>query len=192
VKPLDPPVPFDLALGGARADSSHVREAQAETLRLFDECEAGLRRYLRACGLPSDAADDVMQETFLGLFRHLCLGRSRTNLKAWVYRVSYRLALKHRYKSLRRLHREPQCEAHVAEAVADSTMDPERALCERERRRRIRSVVQALPPRARDCLLLRAEGLRYREIARILELSLGGVAKALELAVTRLSNAMRD
>jgi RNA polymerase sigma-70 factor (ECF subfamily) len=188
---FEPPVPFDLPLNGARVDSSHVTQAHVDTLRLFDECESGLRRYLRACGLTPDAADDIIQETFLGLFKHLCLGRPRDNLQGWVYRVSYRLASKHRYRVSRRSWAEDPFEAH-ADTMVDPGQDPERALFDRERQRRLRSVVHALPPRARDCLLLRAEGLRYREIARILQLSLGGVAKALALAVTRLSNAVKD
>jgi DNA-directed RNA polymerase specialized sigma24 family protein len=40
--------------------------------------------------------------------------------------------------------------------------------------------------------LLRAEGLRYREIAGVLGISLGGVAKALAYAVLRLSNVAED
>ena len=44
-------------------------------------------------------------------------------------------------------------------------------------------------PRDRQCLFLRAEGLRYRDIARTLDLSLGGVAKSLGRTMTRLTNA---
>jgi RNA polymerase sigma-70 factor (ECF subfamily) len=46
-----------------------------------------------------------------------------------------------------------------------------------------------LPERERRCLFLRAEGLTYRDIATALSLSLGGVAKALTRAMTRLVHA---
>ena len=39
---------------------------------------------------------------------------------------------------------------------------------------------------------MRAEGLRYRDIAKMLQLSLGGVAKAIDLAVRRLSRAVKE
>ena len=52
-------------------------------------------------------------------------------------------------------------------------------------------VVQALPARDRRCLLLRAEGLRYRDIANTLGMSLGGVAKSLARSIGRLVNADR-
>ena len=57
-------------------------------------------------------------------------------------------------------------------------MNPEALLAERQRRERLAPVVQALPPRERRCLQLRAEGLRYRDIANTLGMSLGGVAKS--------------
>jgi DNA-directed RNA polymerase specialized sigma24 family protein len=39
--------------------------------------------------------------------------------------------------------------------------------------------------------MLRADGLRYREIARVLDISLGSVAKALTRAMTRLAHAVK-
>ena len=55
--------------------------AQNEVLRLFDECAPGLRRYVSAFGLAVEVTEDVVQEVFLQLFRHLRLGRSRANLR---------------------------------------------------------------------------------------------------------------
>ena len=51
---------------------------------------------------------------------------------------------------------------------------------------RLAAAVNALPDRERRCLQLRAEGLRYREIARVLGLSLGTVANAMARALARL------
>ena len=47
------------------------------------------------------------------------------------------------------------------------------------------------PDRDRRCLLLRAEGLRYRDIAGTLGMSLGGVAKSLARSIARLVNVDR-
>ena len=51
----------------------------------------------------------------------------------------------------------------------------------------MRAVLRAMPERDRQCVYLRAEGLRYREIANVLGMSLGGVAKSLARAIARLS-----
>jgi RNA polymerase sigma-70 factor (ECF subfamily) len=47
-------------------------------------------------------------------------------------------------------------------------------------------VVDALPERERLCLHLRHDGLRYRDIAKVLDISLGAVAKLLARAIARL------
>ncbi len=52
---------------------------------------------------------------------------------------------------------------------------------------RLLAVVAALPEQDRRCLFLRAEGLRYREIAEILDMSLGGVSLSLARSLARLA-----
>ncbi len=47
--------------------------------------------------------------------------------------------------------------------------------------------MRALPEQDRACLALRAEGIRYREIAEILGVSLGTVALSLERSLAKLS-----
>ncbi|MGE3179719.1 MAG: RNA polymerase sigma factor [Vicinamibacterales bacterium] len=49
--------------------------------------------------------------------------------------------------------------------------------------------MRALPDQDRRCLYLRAEGLRYREIARTLGISLGAVAKSVARGLARLTTA---
>ena len=51
------------------------------------------------------------------------------------------------------------------------------------------SVVQALPEQSRWCLYLRAEGLRYREIAEVLGMSLGAVSLSLERSLALIARA---
>ena len=144
-----------------------------------------------ACGLTAEAAEDVVQEAFLALFRHLCRGGARHNLRGWLVQVSYRLALKHRQRLTRRQRQETSWESHLPDVVLDPTHDPEAGLAMRQDRSRLRAVFRALPERERQCLSLRAEGLPYRDIARTLGISLGTVAKSLTYAIARLSNAVK-
>jgi RNA polymerase sigma-70 factor (ECF subfamily) len=163
--------------------------AQAETLALFDEIGPGVHRYLRSRGLTDDAADDVVQETFLALFRHLQLGRPRDNLRGWVFEVGRRLASKHRARASRRRRVELAWLPTLADVAVDPGGTPESQVIAGQRCLRLQRVVRALPERDRQCLLLRAEGLRYRDIAQALGVSLGGVAKALARALGRIANA---
>jgi RNA polymerase sigma-70 factor (ECF subfamily) len=58
-----------------------------------------------------------------------------------------------------------------------------------ERQQRLLAVVRAMPEQDQCCLSLRAEGLRYRNIAEILGISLGSVANSLERSLSRLARA---
>lgn len=169
-----------------RADDPASRAVHDEVLLLFDDCGTGLRRYLGSFGLGPAATDDLLQDVFVSLFRHLRLGRPRTNLKGWLFQVGHNLALKQRRRGLRRQETEGEWDEVVADRAVDPSANPEEQLADDRRRRRLRAVVRALPERDRRCLYLRAEGLSYRDIARTLDISLGSVAKSLTRAVTRL------
>ena len=178
-------LPAGLAGYGAESSVS----VQSEVLHLFDECAPRLRRYVGSFGLGADGTEDVVQEVFLQLFRHLQLGRSRSNLRGSIFQVGHNLALKQRAKTTRRQKTESAWDTSLADLVVDPGADPEQQLVEDRRGRRLRSVLLALPERDRQCLYLRAEGLRYREIAKTLDISLGAVAKSLTRAMARLMNA---
>jgi RNA polymerase sigma-70 factor, ECF subfamily len=179
---LDLPVSSDAR---ALAESDDVR---AEVLGLFDECAPRLRRYVVSCGLTPQAADDVVQDAFVELYRHLCLGRSRQNLFGWLMTVCHRMALKQRAHAAQRLGRESWLDPDRADAVLDPSDDPEQQLARQDHLRRLRAAIRVLPERHRQCLHLRAEGLGYRDIARTLGMSLGAVAKALAHVVFKLSH----
>jgi RNA polymerase sigma-70 factor (ECF subfamily) len=180
---------IDLSLLGV-ADGQPISPARIEqdVMLLFDRCGPALLRYVASFGLRSEEAEDVVQEVFLSLFRHLRLGRSRSHLRGWLFRVAHNLALKQRASLQKRRSNRSWDDAAAAQRV-DPSPDPELRLAETERRRRLTSVLHALPERDRRCVFLRAEGLRYREIADALGISLGSVAKSLTRSITRFVNA---
>ena len=71
-------------------------------------------------------------------------------------------------------------------AQIDPNPNPEEQLLNKDRQQRLRSVLDALPEKDRWCLYLRAEGLRYREIADVLGVSLGAVSMMLGRSLARL------
>ena len=172
-------------------DACALRRIQDEVLALFDDCAPGLRRYVRTFGLGAEATDDVVQEVFLALFRHLRLGRPRSNLKGWLFQVAHNLALKERHRMQRRQRAEGDWDGNAADRLLDPTAGPEERLAREDRSRHLRAVLCAIPERDRRCLYLRAEGLGYRDIARALGVSLGAVAKSVTRALARLTDADR-
>jgi RNA polymerase sigma-70 factor (ECF subfamily) len=172
----------------ADAEAGTADAVEASVLALFDRSALGLLRYAASFGLGVEETEDVVQDVFLALFRHLSLGRDRTNLTGWLFRVTHNLALKRRQRIGRRAVAAGVLSPEIGPGV-DPSPDPEVLLLTRERRRRLGAVFNALPDRERRCMFLRAEGLTYREIARTLRVSLGAVSKSLARALTRLTNA---
>ena len=179
--------PFDLTI--ARAIGAVIpgrsESTECETIGLFDEYRDRLLRYVVSIGLSVHDGEDVVQEVFLSLFRHLKMGRSRDNLRGWVFRVAHNLALKKRNGNQKRLA-SIGVEQSIALAGADSGTNPETQFENNERRRRLLAVMQALAEQDRWCLYLRAEGLRYREIAAVVGISLGSVSNSLAKSMERL------
>ncbi len=185
--PAAPDHALDLPLGVEEAVApATLAEAQEIVLSLFDAHRVGVHRYVRALGVTDRDGDDVVQEVFLALFDHVARGRDRSNLRGWVFRVAHNLALRHRAREGRRRRLLAQLEPRPR---FDPTSTPEDCYATGERQARLLAVVDSLPARDRRCLQLRAEGLRYREIARVLGISLGSVANTLARALARLRRA---
>src|SRR5580700_2498476 len=82
------------------SETGHSRERlQSEVVALFDQFREPLLRYLASLGLAFADGEEVLQEVFLALFQHLDGGKSRENLRGWLFRVAHNLALKRRYRT---------------------------------------------------------------------------------------------
>lgn len=155
---------------------------EEEVVGLFDLLREPLLRYLATLGLPVPDGEEIVQEVFLSLFQHLRRGGGRANLRGWVFRVAHNLGLKRRSRAARA--------ASVSwEWLSDPAPGPEEQFFSGETERRVQGVLQALPEQDRRCLILRAEGLRYREIAATLAMSLGAVSISLARSLARMSRA---
>jgi RNA polymerase sigma-70 factor (ECF subfamily) len=162
---------------------------EAEVVELFEELRDRLLRYLLMVGLSAHDGEEIIQESFLLLFQHLQRGKSRQNLRGWIFRVARNLALKQRASNQRRLSRVVEFDEALLDRTSDGNPNPEEQLQSGLRQRRLLAVVRALPEQDRSCLSLRAEGLRYREIAEVLGISLGSVAASLARSLARLGRA---
>jgi RNA polymerase sigma-70 factor, ECF subfamily len=162
-------------------ESVRAASLEHEVVRLYDRYRQPLFRYLRSRGLADADCDEVIQETFLALFQHLLAGRPQQNLQAWLFTVSRNHALK------RAVLQGGEVELVWAAQETDATPDPEQSVVRSQQTARIAAVVRALPEQDRECLVLRSEGLPYREIAAMQGRSLAAVAMAIKRALARIA-----
>jgi RNA polymerase sigma-70 factor, ECF subfamily len=168
---------------------SNPSPLEEEVVSLFDQFRDRLLRYALSFGLSVEDGEEIVQEAFLALFQHLQRGKPRLNLRGWMFRVTHNLALKQRGQS----RRNPEIALGPYEAAlpVDPAPSPEDQVASSEREERLQNVLRALPEQDQRCLYLRAEGLRYREIAEALAMSLGSVAMSLGRSLARLGRADR-
>src|ERR1700722_4288750 len=160
---------------------------EKEVVGLFDQFREPLLLYLSSFGLAPADGEEVIQEVFLSLSQHLHRGKSRENLRGWLFRAGHNLALKRRYRSRREF--EARADGDAGALAIDPGPSPEAQVVNSQTQQRLLAVVEALPDQCRQCLFLRAEGLRYREIAGILDMSLGAVSISLARSLARIARA---
>lgn len=176
---------FPVAATSTTARPSRLEE---EVVSLFDQLRVPVLRYLLSFRVPAPDAEEIVQEVFLLLFQHLRQGKSAANLQGWVFKVAHNLALKHRTRTRRHSDRfSPMPDP--SEIAGNVTPAPDERMEVIERQQRLLAVVRAMPEQDQCCLSLRAEGLRYRDIAEVLGISLGSVANSLERSLSRLTRA---
>jgi RNA polymerase sigma factor (sigma-70 family) len=157
-----------------RAGSESAFETIVERYR------RALMRYVSRL-LPPERAEDVVQQAFVSAYEAMHRGGADLNLRPWLYRIAHNAAL----NALRdRGLRHDELDEHI-----DGVERPDQALERAQGLRDVLVLVQALPERQRDAILLRElEGRSYEEIAAALGVTGGAVRQLLN----RARNSLRS
>lgn len=173
------------------SDDSLVEQAQKKDYQAFEEL---VKRYegkiyghtLRLLGNREDA-QDVLQETFLNVFKGLENFRGDSSFSTWIYRIATNNALM-RLRKLSHAERElndelPPPESMKRQALASHILDPKNAFLEKEMLRELDKAVERLPEKYRSIFLLRdVEELSTDKTANVLGISEAAVKSRLHRA----------
>lgn len=155
-------------------------------IELYYLLKPSLHAYLYYLGINNDQAEDVIQDTFLRLVSCRFDPRREDNLRAWIFRVARNLSMDV-HRAQRRWSRSSDDEPHSAiRERIDPAPSPEQQILLEERMRRFEQTFAQLTPKQRQCVLLRAEGLRYREIAITLGVSVQRVGELMQRSIVLL------
>ena len=164
-----------------------ARKLEEQVTELFDGLREPLYRYLLCLSVSSTEADEMVQETFLRLYKHLHAGGREDNLRGWVFRVAHNISINELKKRKYFPGIRPDQWAEFTESNADPAPNPEELLLGKERMVRVHAAISMLSEQQKECLHLRAEGFRYREIAEILDVTISTVAESLRRAINKLT-----
>jgi len=164
-----------------------VDKLEQRVVEMYDSLRLPVVRYLVCLGLRPEDADEIVQETFLRVYKHLRADGADPNLRGWVFRVAHNLAINHCKKQRGHAAFGDVESCDEACSLADPSPSAEDVVLRKEQMRRVVKAMQSLSSQEMQCVHLRAEGFRYREIAKIVGIGISTVADSLQRALTKLS-----
>ena len=180
------------------SDEDLARRFVAGDHGAFDELvrrhRNGIFRFVRwHLGARGEEAEDVTQDVLIEVFRSLPRYEGRSRLRTWILGLAHNLCRQRRRGSsgARRAFVVAEATDDVLRTVADATADLDALLARREVQVRVRSAIERLSPEHRDVVLLREiEGLKYGEIAGVLQIPVGTVRSRLHNARVELGTCL--
>jgi RNA polymerase sigma-70 factor (ECF subfamily) len=160
--------------------------------RFYQDNYAPLYRYLVLTGSTSGDAHDVIQEAFFRLLRFLRAGSGIDKPRNWLLRVCHNIRLDEKRRGNRWPLATEEEVLRYTETEPDPQPNPESAALQGERLARMRTALAQLSRRQCEYLLLRAEGVKLREIAEMYEVTPQAVADACGRAMERLGKLIHD
>ena len=150
-----------------------------------------LARYFRHGPWPADEATDLVQKTLVRVYAHVDQLQDPERFTGWLFAIA---------RNVRRTaaaewgaRRAVETPAVETDTIAGRGRDAERAAIDGERARTVARAIAGLPPRQRQCVLLRARAeLSYEEIAEVLRLNPLTVRNHLAQARESLRRALHE
>jgi len=153
---------------------------------VMEQYQAALLRYATRVLNNEDAAQDVVQETFIRLHGNMDkIARRGVQIKGWLFRTTHNAAVDYIRKESRRrlLHQRQSAEIETRE---DSNYSD-------DRKDLVLQYLNVLKPTEREVLVLRLqEGMSYKEIAAVLKHSEGYVGTLIHTATKKLTQSLRQ
>ena len=144
-------------------------------------------------------AEELAQEVFLRVYRARATYNAEAKFSTWLYRIASNLSVnylrdtKHERPEMAVSLDEPDEETGTTLDLADKSLDAEQQLLRRERLAAIKRHVTALPERQRNAVLMhKYQGMDYRQIAEVLNISESATKSLLFRAYETLRERLKD
>ncbi len=155
---------------------------------LFTGYHSALIHFSHSILHSKESAEEVVSDVFMKIWnlRHSLLNVENTHL--YIYVITKNL-------SINRLHKNKR-EAftfidEVAAPFENLSFDPEQLLISAELHQRLHAAIDALPPKCRLIFkLIKEDGLKYKDVAELLQLSVKTVEAQMSIALKRVAAAI--
>ena len=154
-------------------------------------------RYLRS----AEMAQDLVQETFLRVFRSRRQYHPSSKFSSWLFRIARNLCIdeKRRYWNRQVMAesemagREPGSDTNILESLATEESSAASDIREQELESRVRGAIDQLSDEQKAVMILsKYEGMTYQEIGEVLGISTESVKQRAYRAHLRLRDLLHD
>lgn len=182
-------------------DEQLVKQFQAGDHRSFDELmlryqEKVLNTCFRFVG-DEDDARDATQDIFVKVYRALDAFKPKAKFSTWLYRIAVNHSLnvlrsKKRRAWIKRLSLNAG-DQHEIGLIPDHANNPENAMDREEKFKRVHQMLDSLKEEQRVAIILHQfEGLSYKEIAAVMNISVSAVESRIFRARQKLAKLLKE
>lgn len=137
-----------------------------------------------------ESSEEIVEDVFVRIWQQRTGLPAIQNLRVYLYTATKNSSLNYLSKKARESITEPFDHIHVG--LSGSDIDPEQILITSEMYRKVQQAVDALPPRCKMIFkLVREDGLRYKEIAEILNISVNTIDVQMAIAVKKIAASLQ-
>jgi len=183
------------------SDEDLMELFQAGTVEAFnilvDRYSERLKHYLYGFLGDSRRCEDLLQDTFLRVYRNRHSYQRIAKFSTWLYTIAGNLARsEYRKRKRRRMHSIQSVNRENEEyemAIPDETFSPDKYTESQLQDRYIQDALRQIPPSFREVVIMRdIQQLAYEEIAEITGLPMGTVKSRINRGRTKLQSLLKD
>lgn len=138
-----------------------------------------------------ESAEEIVEDVFVRIWQQREKLQGIKNLRVYLYTATKNASLNYLSQKARQSITEPFDNIHVE--LNNSSISPEQILISAEIHKKIIDAVEALPPRCKMIFkLVREDGLKYKEISEILNISVNTIDAQMAIAVKRITGAIES
>src|SRR4026207_533021 len=175
----------DLAHLGERI----ANDDQLAYRQLFIQFYHKLSRFVMGFTKNRELTEEIVSDVFINIWRRRKNIQEIKNLKLYLYVSAKNIT----FNYLKKLHRENLTDLDAVEIeLEDPFADPGAAMITREMNLKLKTAINALPPRCKLVYtLIKEDGLSYKQTAQLLGITESTVDNQLSIALKKISSAIR-
>lgn len=155
---------------------------------LFLHCYPPLLKFAVSFVKVAEIAEEVVSDVFISLWERRRQLEEVNNLQVYLYVSVKNTALKYLFKQKKQVSITID---DLSVEMASPHQNPEQQLLTTEMMERITAAIEGLPPRCKVIFkLIREDGLKYKEIAEILNISVKTIDNQLAVALAKIARAL--